>query len=302
MAIAANPLGTFVSYFGGKSGTLAEKIAALLPPHEVYGEFFGGAAGVLLNKAPSSIEIYNDVSDGIVTLFRVVRDPEKRARLENLLNLTPYARSELLWCREAYKNRTTAGRPALDEIELARTTYVQLCQGFTPILNNGGWSFGGVNHQTNVARTFYRGLDNIAPVGRRLQNVLIESQPALQLIRRWDAPEVCLYLDPPYYPATRTAKAKNSAKYECEMTATEHEELIAACLESRSKIILSGYSSQLYGQLDRAGWHRIEYQCVASSAVFTLGNGLKGRDRALAKRTECLWLSPNCQKGQMKLW
>ena len=51
-------------YLGGKN-RYAREIIEHFPPHFCYLEPCGGSAGVLLNKAPSAVEIYNDL-DGEV--------------------------------------------------------------------------------------------------------------------------------------------------------------------------------------------------------------------------------------------
>ena len=43
-----------------------------LPAHRTYGEPFGGAAGLLLTKARSYSEVYNDLDGDVVNFFRVL--------------------------------------------------------------------------------------------------------------------------------------------------------------------------------------------------------------------------------------
>ncbi len=63
---------SFLPYFGGKS-RLVSTITPLLPPHHCYVEVFGGAGWLLFGKEESPVEILNDISKDLVTLYRVER-------------------------------------------------------------------------------------------------------------------------------------------------------------------------------------------------------------------------------------
>lgn len=286
--LAIKPLGTFVRYFGGKSGNLAKKIAAMLPEHQNYIEAYGGAAGLLLNKKPSKVEVYNDLSQGMVTLYRVIRDqPDELARV---LELTPFARGEWQYCQKLYNSPEWF---SLSDIEKARVVFVSLEQSFNGQLKNSGWRFGGPNHDSSVAQGFYAKLDKIAQVANRFKNVQIENKPALELLTQWDNSKTLAYLDPTYMPATRSQKTKSKNDYEHEMTNDDHDALLSFCLNSKSMIVLSGYYSEEYDQpLSNAGWTRHDFNCIASSCLVTDGNGRKGRNNETAKRVECVWVNP----------
>lgn len=87
------PTRPVLRYMGGK-WRLAPWILRHLPPHRTYVEPFGGAASVLLRKPRAYAEIYNDLDGEIVSLFRVLRDPEAAAELVRRIALTPFAREE----------------------------------------------------------------------------------------------------------------------------------------------------------------------------------------------------------------
>ena len=86
-----------------------------------------------------------------------------------------------------------------------------------------------------------------------------------------------MYLDPPYLLNTRAGK-----QYKHEMSDTEHEELLKAIVNSRAKIMISGYESDLYNEYLKK-WHKATFNSCAHGK----------------KRIEVVWM--NYQKGQMTL-
>src|SRR5947209_4967208 len=107
-------------WYGGKSA-LASLLVSLLPVHEVYCEVFGGSGALLFAKPPSPLEIFNDLDSGVVQFFRVLRDPELSAALQQALTFTPYAREEYYDCLAHW---TTAADP----VERARAWYCAVLQ------------------------------------------------------------------------------------------------------------------------------------------------------------------------------
>ena len=106
-------------YPGGKV-RISSWGTSFFPGHKIYVEPFGGAAGVLLNKAPSPLEVYNDLNSDLVNFFRVLRDKEKAEKLIRRLRLTPYAREEYYNCYPM---------PEDDDIERARALIVRAGMG-----------------------------------------------------------------------------------------------------------------------------------------------------------------------------
>lgn len=71
--------------------------------------------------------------------------------------------------------------------------------------------------------------------------VQIECRPAIDLIERFNCENVFMYLDPPY-----VLKTRNSKQYKHEMEDIDHEALLKTILKSKSKIMISGYESDMY--------------------------------------------------------
>src|SRR5438552_4925268 len=78
-----------LSYIGGKN-RLANRIISLLPEHTTYVEPFAGGAQVFFHKAPSKVEVLNDLDFEIVNFFRVC--PWHMDELIRLLKFTLISR------------------------------------------------------------------------------------------------------------------------------------------------------------------------------------------------------------------
>ena len=75
---------------------------------------------MLMQKARSYAEVYNDLDGELVNVFRVLRNPTQARELRRLLELTPFARDEF------EMSYTSDGDP----IEQARRTIIRSFMGF----------------------------------------------------------------------------------------------------------------------------------------------------------------------------
>lgn len=258
-------------WHGGK-WLLAPWIISQIPEHQVYVEPFGGAASVLLRKARSYAEVYNDLGEDVVNLFRVLRSAES-ARLVRELSLTPFARSEFV---EAY-------HPTECDVERARRLIIRSFMGFG---SNGherktGFRANSNRSGTTPAHDWLNYPESLAAIVDRMRGVVIENRDAVQVMAAHDGPETLHYVDPPYLPETRN----KGSDYSHEMTVEEHEALLAFLRGLSGKVVLSGYPSPTY---DRAlpDWRRIEKPSLADGA---------------RKRTEVLWMNFEGGQGEMLL-
>jgi DNA adenine methylase len=116
-------------WYGGKFSHL-EWLLPLLPEAHHYCEPFGGSAAVLLNRAPSPVETYNDLDGEVVNFFRVLRD--KKAELVEAIGLTPFSRQEF---SIAFLRPT---RP-ISSAERARRFFVRVRQVRTGVASLHRW-------------------------------------------------------------------------------------------------------------------------------------------------------------------
>jgi DNA adenine methylase len=258
-------------YHGGKF-RLASWILKFFPPHRIYTECFGGAAGVLLQKPRSYAEVYNDLDGDIVNFFRVLRDPALSAQLVQSCALTPYARDEF----------DQAWEPTTDVLERARRTAIRAQMGF----GSAGATKGTTGLRSDTQRKYTTAQmdwasypDALAEAAQRMIGVLIENRPAIDVMQQHDTPETLHFVDPPYVLSTRVMRAQNV--YRHELSDEDHEDLIATLLTLKGMVVLSGYESDLYkGALPGWGIHK-------TSARISAGRGA-------ALRTEIVWVNPAC--------
>ena len=267
-------------YHGGK-WRLAPWIISFFPPHRVYVEPFGGAASVLLRKTPVLAEVYNDLDGDIVNIFRVLRDPESAARLQALLELTPYAREEF---NDSYL-------PTDEPVERARRTLTRAALGFSTASRRAsrtGFRATPVRSSSTTGIQDFRTFPGHIPaIVERLRHVILEHRPALEVIRQQDNPETLFYVDPPYVVSTRALDgiARHRA-YAVELTDDDHRELAEVLHGLTGMVVVSGYPSALYREL-YAGWSTATKRAVVGSGGF---------------RTETLWVSPRAERHSKPLF
>lgn len=263
--------------YHGAKWRLAPWIISHFPQHHCYVEPFGGSAAVLISKEPSSREVYNDKNFEIVNLFNVIRDDQMRTELLRLLVMTPYSRTEFEFAKEVGQNDT----PVMTALKLL----VRAQMGF----GSAGATRGNTGFRLDTARggTSLQSLwselpTNVLEVTERLRNVIIENTDAYNVIKQHDRSNTLFYLDPPYTLDTRTNKDSYGKFEMCEL---EHTRLLELTLKSKGMFVISGYDNELYNDT-LAGWTKSSRQTAISSRN---GSG---------KRTEVLWISPNCEQQQ----
>ncbi|OES45255.1 DNA methyltransferase [Domibacillus iocasae] len=244
---------------------MADWIISHMPAHETYLEPFFGSGAVFFNKPSSIVETINDLDEQVVNLFKVIRDhPDQLAWL---IEFTPLSRQEYYESYEA----------ADDSIEDARRFLIRCWQAIgAKTSDRTGWRSIISANGPKTARDWTKLPEKILLVADRLKDAQIEHQPAIQLLERYQRPDVLIYADPPYIIETRTKR-----HYKCEMTLDDHVELLEMLDKHPGPVLLSGYAHPVYD--DRLKhWHR-ETMDVSAEAG--------------ARREEVLWINPAAASG-----
>lgn len=257
---------SFLKYPGAK-WSIADWIIRFFPEHRSYLEPFLGSGAVLSNKPPSAIETVNDMDGEIVNLFECIRrDPERLARE---IYFTPYS-------RQIYEN--TYRKKPRNRFERARQYCIRcnMGHGFRANGERTGWKNDIQGRERSYALRYWNGMpEQIIEVAERLKKVQIENRPAVELIERFNFPNVLIYADPPYLLSTRHGK-----QYRHEMTESDHAALLDTLKNHRGSVIISGYKSELYDDMLQ-GWH------TAETESFT---------QTMTRKTEVIWANFEIQE------
>lgn len=262
--IAEKPTRPVLRWHGGK-WLLAPWVISHFPAHQVYVEPFGGAASVLMRKPRAYAEIYNDLDQSVVTLFRVLRS-ERASELVEALRLTPFARDEFA---EAYQ-------PASDPVESARRLIIRSFMGFGSNGHNKATGFRANSNRsgTTPAHDWVNYPDALKAAVARLSGVTVENKDAKAVMAQHDAETTLHYVDPPYVFETRSDAG---ADYAHEMSDGDHAELLTFLRGLRGMVVLSGYPCAAYNNALH-DWRRVERKALADGA---------------RERTEVLWINPS---------
>lgn len=230
---------------------------------------------MLMRKPRAYAEIYNDLDDWAVNLFRVLRDDAMSARLVEQLRLTPFARTE-------FECGRFLGEAEGDPVELARRLIVRSFMGFGSNAHNGrstGFRSNSNRSGTTPAQDWGNYPDALPALIARLKGVVIENRDAIAVMLQHDGPETLHYVDPPYMAETRSPANKYDLKYRMyrhELDDSDHAKLLDGLQELSGMVVLSGYPAPLYeGSL--SAWRRVEIAAHADGA---------------RPRTEVLWINP----------
>lgn len=183
-----DPARPIAPYIGGKrnlSRRLVERIARI--EHDLYAEPFVGMGGVFFRRdRRPPIEVINDVSADVTTLFRILQ-----RHYQPFLDTLKWQLSS----RTEFERLMRVDPSTLTDLErAARFLYLQRSAFGGKV---EGRNFGV--SRTNPARfDLTKLVPMLEDVHERLSGVVIERLPYADFIGRYDRPGALFYLDPPY--------------------------------------------------------------------------------------------------------
>jgi DNA adenine methylase len=249
-----------IKYFGGKNLCFNE-ILKHFPKdgtYTTYMEPFAGSYGVGLKiENPPPIEIYNDLDKNVYSLYKVLSNPELFKQFKERCDFAPYNED----LRKEFK-----GLLKTDNLSLIDRAFYFFYVNRTS--HNG---IGGFSKNTYIRRNmsksvsdFLSSIDRLPEIHNRLSKVIVTNSDGIELIKKYDDPKVMIYCDVPYEQSTR-----GSARYNVDMDRQGHIDFLDAVIESKSKILISGYDCDLYDKLTENGFEKIQFEVKTITGNFT---------------------------------
>jgi len=267
----------------GSKANMLDVILPNIPEHEHYVEPFCGTVIVYLHKPPAKLNTLNDIDENIVNFFRVLQDRDKTRELLRRLRYTPYAKAEYRKaCLLLSSNRN------IDDITRAWAFYVAQYMGMRKSYHAdpAGRLFA---YQKVIKRktgrnyvSFTYKVRSLIEIANKMQKCQILHGDGVSLMKDLDAPNVFMFIDPPYLSTTVRSQSKI---YATEYNDELHTKILDFVVNARSKIILASYPNEMYDRLLDFGWVRIDKmkQIVAGS--------YSAKQKRLSNRLESLYLN-----------
>lgn len=229
-----------IKYFGGK-GNMFNEIKVHFPAdsdYKIYVEPYGGSAAMLLARPLTGhVEIYNDIYENVYSLFKALADKTLFDELKERCDLAIYSAQ----LRKEYKEK-------LKE----KLTLVERAYYFWYVNRSSHNGIGGFSVNCCVRRKmskatsdFLSCIDRLPELHDRLSAVIIEQRDAIELIDKYNQPNVFIYCDPPYHQDVR-----GDTRYVHDYSNDDHERFIDCCLRSTARVLISGYACKAYERLE----------------------------------------------------
>ena len=206
-----------LSYIGGKN-RLAKRVIEIFPEHLTYVEAFAGGAQILFRKAPSKVEVLNDLDGEIVNFYRVCQQ-----HYEELLRYFRY----VVVSRDWFDLLKRSDPSTLTDIQRAARYLYILRNSFASLVRNPVYHRNVVQPPSFNLTSLPELIEN---AHKRLERVQLECASYDEVIHRFDRPTTLFYLDPPYF---------GRKLYRFNLGEADFEKLAGQLKKIRGKFILS---------------------------------------------------------------
>jgi DNA adenine methylase len=256
-----------LKYPGGQKYSKAH-IWALAPKHRIriYGCVGGWGEG--WNWEHEGVgEIINDTDGDLINFYEVLADTKLRKEMIQSLLVTPFSSeqfrrsSEFLVQPKQDKKRHSPAKWAYHYFCCIRMSMLGAGKSFAPI------SIGRLRrNMLEQVSAFVGAIEGLPEAAIRLTDVLILRMRVNLLVKKYDKKGVFIFLDPPFHPSTRAP-----GLYRKEMTAEEHDELLAALgALKHAKFMLCGYRCKPYTRAEKKyGWKAVNLEKANASSKTT---------------------------------
>jgi DNA adenine methylase len=240
-----------IRYFGGKSNMINE-IIKYFPSSENYDTYiepFGGSysLGLSINPMPS-IQIYNDLEQNVYSLFKVLSDPILFKEFKEKCDIAFYS--------EDIRNEF------ISNLKTQKLSIVDRAFNYFYVNRTSHNGVGGFSKNTYIRRgmsksvsDFLSSIDRLSELHDRLSRVIVSNTDGIELITKYNKPNVFIYNDVPYEQSTR-----GTTRYKVDMDRDGHIRFLNAVIESKSKILISGYDCELYDILSENGFKKVSFE------------------------------------------
>lgn len=238
---------------GSKYGIVNWIIENFPPDYEqlIYIEPLCSEGSVFLNKKPSKEEAINHFDQGLVNIFKSLRDDP-----EEFINCI----KKIKICESSFKTEQAKKETDFkDYFDKAVSEF--LLRRF---------SRGGLKKIFSCNESSWKNLsEDLKAIGERFKNCNILNTSAVEVMKVWDEEDSFCYIDPPFIPNSREEEIEESN----EVSIEDHIQLINLAKSARGKVMINGQSSSLYIRSFK-GWR-------------TKKKNVSGND----KKVEFLWMN-----------
>lgn len=230
-----------------------------------YFEVFGGAGSVIFNKTYSREDNFSEIDPNIYNCFYHLKN--NRDTFVQIIKDVEYCEDTFEWAKNIPQSCDILS--AVAEVVMRRFSRGGMRKHFAWSNRLRGGRAGDVNSWETFKEVF-------PLLAEKVQKINILNEDAIELIEKNNHEDVLFYVDPPYLPSTRTAKKV----YSYEFTEDKHIALAEVLNNSKAKIVLSGYPSELYKKL-YSDWRVISRDIANHSS----------QSKTKQRRIESIWLN-----------